>query len=51
MIIVAHLYAWCNSRYSAGRRGLFTIVALLAVFGMFAPHVLQRFDLDVWAGG
>lgn len=32
-------------------RTVFTIVAVLSVFGLFAPHVLQRFDLDVWADG
>ena len=32
-------------------RGLFTIVAVLAVVAMFAPGVLPDVDLDAWAGG
>jgi membrane-bound metal-dependent hydrolase YbcI (DUF457 family) len=32
-------------------RTLFMVVALLAVFGLFAPHLLHRLDLDVWADG
>jgi membrane-bound metal-dependent hydrolase YbcI (DUF457 family) len=32
-------------------RTLFTLVALLSVFGMFAPHVLHQLDLDAWAEG
>ena len=32
-------------------RALFTIVSLVAAFGMFAPHLLHRLDLDVWADG
>ena len=30
-------------------RTVFTIVALLAAFGLFAPTVLQTIDLDAWA--
>ncbi|GGQ50412.1 metal-dependent hydrolase [Couchioplanes azureus] len=32
-------------------RSLFTLVAVLAVLGMFAPHVLSNLDLEKWAGG
>ena len=32
-------------------RTLFTLISLIAVFGLFAPHVLQRLDLDAWADG
>ncbi|MGW4945845.1 metal-dependent hydrolase [Actinoplanes sp. NPDC004185] len=32
-------------------RTLFTLIAILSVCGMFAPHVLQRLDLDAWADG
>jgi membrane-bound metal-dependent hydrolase YbcI (DUF457 family) len=32
-------------------RMLFTIVSLLAAFGMFGPQLLPHLDLDVWAGG
>lgn len=32
-------------------RTVFTAVALLSIFGMFAPYLLDQFDLDTWAGG
>jgi membrane-bound metal-dependent hydrolase YbcI (DUF457 family) len=32
-------------------RTVFTLIAILSVCGMFAPHVLQRLDLDAWADG
>jgi membrane-bound metal-dependent hydrolase YbcI (DUF457 family) len=32
-------------------RTVFTVIAVLSVVGMFAPHVLDRLDLDVWADG
>jgi membrane-bound metal-dependent hydrolase YbcI (DUF457 family) len=32
-------------------RTLFTIVALVAIGALFAPNVLHRLDLDVWADG
>jgi membrane-bound metal-dependent hydrolase YbcI (DUF457 family) len=32
-------------------RSLFTLIAVLSVCGMFAPHLLQRLDLDAWADG
>ena len=31
-------------------RGAFTVIALVAIAGMFAPSLLQQFDLDTWAG-
>jgi membrane-bound metal-dependent hydrolase YbcI (DUF457 family) len=31
-------------------RTAFTLIALLAVAGMFAPNLLQQFELDAWAG-
>ncbi len=31
-------------------RGAFTVIALLAIAGMFAPNLLQQFELDTWAG-
>jgi hypothetical protein len=32
-------------------RTLFTIIALVAIGALFAPTVVHRLDLDVWAGG
>nr|BFE74999.1 hypothetical protein GCM10020092_083000 [Actinoplanes digitatis] len=32
-------------------RTVFTLVALLSIFGMFAPHLLNQLDLDTWADG
>jgi hypothetical protein len=32
-------------------RTIFTLIAILSVCGMFAPHLLQRLDLDAWADG
>ncbi|WP_305788137.1 metal-dependent hydrolase [Symbioplanes lichenis] len=31
-------------------RTIFTVVAVLSIAGMFAPHVLHQLNLDVWAG-
>ena len=31
-------------------RSAFTVIALLAIAGMFAPNLLQQFELDTWAG-
>ncbi|MET0415140.1 MAG: metal-dependent hydrolase [Actinoplanes sp.] len=30
-------------------RGAFTLIALLAIAGMFAPNLLQQLELDTWA--
>ncbi len=31
-------------------RSAFTVIALLAIAGLFAPNLLQQFELDTWAG-
>jgi hypothetical protein len=32
-------------------RGVFTVIAVLAVVAMFAPGVLSTLDLETWADG